>query len=162
VPTPDLFFTYMSHRYPRLIGNNSGATILNSMHGVRLKKDLPKLIREALPLLALNSVTMLGAEVLGRSYGGGILKMEPREAAALPIPAADEVKAAWQVLSERRAALDAALRRGEWSAVLDDVDQVLLRDVMRLDAAAIRQIREAATLLRIRRTRQTETRATDT
>lgn len=162
VPTPDLFFTYMSHRYPRLIANTSGATILNSMHGVRLKKDLPKLVRDALPLLALNSVTMLGAEVLGRSYGGGILKMEPREAAALPIPAADEVRAAWRVLSERRAALDAALRRGEWSAVLDDVDQVLLRDVMRLDAAAIRQIREAATLLRIRRTRQTETRATDT
>ncbi len=162
VPTPDLFFTYMSHRYPRLIANTSGATILNSMHGVRLKKDLPKLVRDALPLLALNSVTMLGAEVLGRSYGGGILKMEPREAAGLPIPAADEVRAAWRVLSERRAALDAALRRGEWSAVLDDVDQVLLRDVMRLDAAAVRQIREAATLLRIRRTRQTETRATDT
>jgi tRNA1(Val) A37 N6-methylase TrmN6 len=162
VPAPDLFFTYMSHRYPRLIANTSGATILNSMHGVRLKKDVPKLVRDALPLLALNSVTMLGAEVLGRSYGGGILKMEPREAAGLPIPAADEVRAAWRVLSERRAALDAALRRGEWSAVLDSVDQVLLRDVMRLDAAAIRQIREAATLLRIRRTRQTETRAADT
>src|SRR5262249_19095312 len=26
VPEPDLFFTYMSHRYPRLIANASGAT----------------------------------------------------------------------------------------------------------------------------------------
>lgn len=162
VPAPDLFFTYMSHRYPRLIANTSEATILNSMHGVRLKKEMPKWVRDALPLLALNSVTMLGAEVLGRSYGGGVLKMEPREAAGLPVPATDELRAAWLVLNKRRAALDAALRRGEWSAVLDDVDQVLLRDVMRLPATAVLQIREAATLLRIRRTRQTETRATDT
>jgi len=162
VPTPDLFFTYMSHRFPRLIANTSGATILNSMHGIRLRRDVPKLVRDALPLLALNSVTMLGAEVLGRSYGGGVLKMEPREAAVLPVPRTDELQTAWRVLSEQRAALDAALRRGEWSAVLDDVDQVLLREVMHLPEDAVLQIREAATLLRIRRTRQTETRATDT
>jgi hypothetical protein len=45
--------------------------------------------------------------------------------------------------------------------VLDAVDQVLLREVMRLPAEAVLQIREAATLLRIRRTRQTEPRAAD-
>jgi len=161
VAVPDLFFTYMSHRYPRLIANSSGATIVNSMHGIRLKTDAPKLIRDALPLLALNSVTMLGAEVLGRSYGGGILKMEPTEAASLPVPGANEARAAWSVLSERRAALDTALRRGEWSAVLDVVDQVLLREVMRLPPEAVLQIRDAATLLRIRRTRQTKPRATN-
>jgi adenine-specific DNA-methyltransferase len=156
VSAPDLFFTYMSHRYPRLIANTSGATILNSMHGVRLNHGIARQARDSLPLLALNSVTMLGAEVLGRSYGGGILKMEPREAARLPVPASDDLCAAWQILSQRRDALDAALRRGEWSAVLDDVDQILLRDVMRLPSSEVLQIREAASLLRIRRTRQTE------
>jgi hypothetical protein len=159
VPAPHLFFTYMSHRYPRLIANGSGATLLNSMHGVLLKGDGPREARSALPLLALNSVTMLGAEVLGRSYGGGILKMEPREAAGLPVPAPDQLIAAWQRLSERRTGLDAALRRGEWAAVLDEVDRTLLSDVMRLDAEAVLAMREAATLLRIRRTRQTEVRA---
>jgi adenine-specific DNA-methyltransferase len=156
VPEPDLFFTYMSHRYPRLIANKSGATILNSMHGIRLKSGTPKSVRDALPLLALNSVTMLGAEVLGRSYGGGILKMEPREAASLPVPAADHLSAAWARLSEKRANLDGALRRGEWVAVVREVDEVLLRDVMRISPHAIAQMRGAAALLRIRRTRQTE------
>jgi tRNA1(Val) A37 N6-methylase TrmN6 len=156
VPEPDLFFTYMSHRYPRLIANTSGATILNSMHGIRLKSGVPKVARDALPLLGLNSVTMLGAEVMGRSYGGGILKMEPREAASLPVPALGDLRAAWDVLSDRRAALDGALGRGEWTAVVSEVDQVLLRDVMELDACSVREIREAAALLRIRRTRQTE------
>jgi len=36
----------------------------------------------------LNSVTLLGAELVGRSYGGGILKVEPKEADRLPVPSA--------------------------------------------------------------------------
>jgi adenine-specific DNA-methyltransferase len=156
VPEPDLFFTYMSHRYPRLIANTSGATILNSMHGVRLNRGVPKVARNALPLLALNSVTMLGAEVLGRSYGGGILKMEPREAASLPVPKAADLAAAWEILGIKRQALNDRLGRGEWVAVLSEVDQVLLREVMELEPSAVAEIREAAALLRIRRTGQTE------
>jgi adenine-specific DNA-methyltransferase len=156
VPAPDLFFTYMSHRYPRLIANRSGATILNSMHGVRLGPDAPRPSRDALPLLALNSLTMLGAEVLGRSYGGGILKMEPREAAGLPVPAPDELRAAWDQLRNHSAALDAALCCGEWQGVVAEVDRVLLRNVMRLTVEEVGVLRDGAALLRIRRTRQAE------
>jgi adenine-specific DNA-methyltransferase len=156
VSPPDLFFTYMSHRYPRLISNTSGATLVNSMHGVRLRETAPDIAREALPLLALNSATMLGAEVLGRAYGGGILKMEPREAASLPVPASGDLQTAWSVLSGRRADLDAALRRGEWWNVIAEVDRVLLKDAMKLSADSVMALRDAATLLRVRRTRQTE------
>ena len=156
VAAPDLFFTYMSHRYPRLISNTSGATLLNSMHGVRLRDTAPAVSRDALPLLALNSATMLGAEVLGRAYGGGILKMEPREAASLPVPALDDLASAWKVLGDRRADLDAALRRGEWWNVVAEVDRVLLKDTMRLSIDKVTALRDAATLLRVRRTRQTE------
>jgi adenine-specific DNA-methyltransferase len=156
VPAPDLFFTYMSHRYPRLIANTSGATILNSMHGLRLKPEVLPQAQDALPLLAFNSVTMLGAEVLGRSYGGGILKMEPREAASLPMPGPNQLSEAWQRLEESRSCLDAALRRGEWPAVVTRVDNVLLRDVMGLETKAVTALRDAATLLRVRRTRQTD------
>ena len=158
VPVPDLFFTYMSHRYPRIIANSAGVTLLNSMHGIRLASDVPAIAREALPLLALNSATMLGAEIMGRSYGGGILKMEPREAASLPVPAADDLEAGWRRISSRRASLDAALRRGEWWTVVAEVDRVLLTETLKLDEDQVTAIRDAATLLRVRRTRKTEPR----
>lgn len=156
VPVPDLFFTYMSHRYPRMIENAADATFVNSMHGVRLRETTPTGAASALPLLALNSVSMLGAEVLGRSYGGGILKMEPREAASLPVPEPGAMTTAWKVLKEQRPNLDAALRRGDWQLVVDEVDRVLLKDVMHLRPDEVTAIRDAARLLRVRRTRQTE------
>jgi hypothetical protein len=151
VTPPDLFFTYMSHRYPRLITNQARVSFLNSMHGVRLRPEAPAIAREALPLLALNSVTMLGAEVFGRSYGGGVLKMEPREAAALPVPRPAALKAAWQELRPERASLDRQLRNGVWTAVAKRVDEVLLRGVLGLTADEARQLHEAARSLRERR-----------
>ncbi|MGH3692253.1 MAG: N-6 DNA methylase [Microbacterium sp.] len=150
VPAPDLFFTYMSHRFPRLIANTARTSFVNSMHGVRLHSGL-KRAKQALPILALNSVTMLGAELSGRSYGGGILKMEPREAASLPVPSADVLDAAWRVLSSERSHLDHELRNGRWTSVLARVDEVLLRQTLELDPAEADSLHEAARGLRERR-----------
>jgi adenine-specific DNA-methyltransferase len=151
VSSPDLFFTYMSHRYPRLINNQAKTTFLNSMHGVRLVKTAPKIARDALPLLALNSVTMLGAEVYGRSYGGGVLKMEPREAASLPMPNAEALEAAWLKLKSEKAELNRQLKCGLWIDVVARVDEVLLRDTLKLSAVDAATLREAAWSLRARR-----------
>ena len=156
VAVPDLFFTYMSHRYPRLVNNTAGVAFLNSMHGIRLRADPRNEAREALPLVTLNSATMLGAETLGRSYGGGILKMEPREAASLPVPTPDALEAAWKRLRESKAELNSMLRRGEWRSVVAAVDDALLGEVMGLGPDEVLELRDGASFLRIRRTRQTE------
>jgi len=150
VSSPDLFFTYMSHRYPRLIANTAGVTFLNSMHGVRLNPEW-RSVKGALPLLALNSATMLGAEVFGRSYGGGILKMEPREAATLPMPAPDVLARAWAVLKDERDHLNRQLRNGFWTPVVKRVDEVLLRDTIGLSGDDLRELDAALGSLRARR-----------
>lgn len=151
VSAPDLFFTYMSHRYPRLIRNTARTSFLNSMHGLRLRADTPADTASALSLLCLNSVTMLGAEIFGRSYGGGILKMEPSEAAALPVPAQGELASAYASLKGERQILEAQIRDGQWQAVRDRVDHVLLRDTFGLSTAEIAALRDAADGLRNRR-----------
>ena len=150
VRKPDLFFTYMSHRYPRLIANTAGVNFVNSMHGVRLRTPTKEL-KHALPLLAMNSVTMLGAELFGRSYGGGILKMEPSEAARLPLPKPAHLSAAWDRLTGERSKLDQALRAGDWTSVVARVDDVLLRGVVNLSQDELDVISSALNTLRKRR-----------
>ena len=148
---PDLFFTYMSHRFPRLIENRARVRHLNSMHGLRLREDAPKCAKQALPLLALNSVTMLGAELRGRSYGGGILKMEPREAATLPVPGFEEVGIATAALKDQAERIARQLRQGRWTNAVKQIDDVLLRQTMGLTGGETAELHEAARSLRQRR-----------
>jgi tRNA1(Val) A37 N6-methylase TrmN6 len=148
VPAPDLFFTYMSHRYPRLIENAAGVSFVNSMHGVRLADGLPDDVRHALPYLMLSALTMLGAELHGRSYGGGVLKMEPREAAGLPVPRVDMLLKAWERLLPERTQMDRDLAAGEWEKAAAKVDDALLRQTCGLAGAEIACLRAAVQRLR--------------
>ena len=82
--------------------------------------------------------------------------MEPREAAGLPVPPPQALREAWRTLGRERLSLDTALRRGEWWSVVAEVDRRLLKGAMGLSNDEVLAIRDAATLLRARRTRQSD------
>ncbi len=120
------------------------------MHGLRLREDAPKAPRGS-PVSMFNSVTMLGAEVHGRSYGGGILKMEPREAASLPVPGRGPGAGLGNAQAAGSAGSDTSLRNGQWTNVVKTVDEVLLVETLGLSRADVVDLHDAARTLRSRR-----------
>lgn len=143
VPPADLLLTCMNADTPRLTTNEAQAHHLNSVHGVYLREDQRALGRELLPLSSLNSVTLLNAEMVGRAYGGGILKLEPKEADgwAMPSPALVESRA--QALRAIKAKVARMLQGGRLLAAVALVDDVLLIDSGQLSVDQIEHVRRA-------------------
>ena len=79
VKVPDFFLTYMSGRAPSLVRNSAAATCANAIHGVRVHHpgDVSLIIRRwSSPFVRLS------CELEGHPLGGGMLKLEPREASS--------------------------------------------------------------------------------
>lgn len=148
----DLLLTCMNADTPRLTTNHARAHHLNSVHGVYLADEHRGLGRALLPLASLNSLTLLNAEMVGRTYGGGILKIEPREADvwAMPTPALVSERARELAAVKDKAAR--LLRSGRLMDAVDVVDEVLLRAPGHVSAGEIGAVRSAHAALTQRRT----------
>lgn len=78
VRIPDGFLSYMSGETASLVTNSAGCVCTNSLHAVRLKNGLSmRQIQEAWQ----HPLTTLSCELEGHPLGGGMLKLEPGEAA---------------------------------------------------------------------------------
>lgn len=153
VKPADLLLTYMNADTPRLCANRAGVYHLNSVHGIYLQPGLRRLGMNLLPVASLNSMTMLGAEIVGRAYGGGLLKLEPKEADRLPVPAPDMLRAVAPALCAVRLRLAALLRLPDGLLEASKVvDEVMLARALGLASAEVRALREARIELAARRT----------
>lgn len=133
---PDLFLTYMNGDTARLTTNEAGARHLNSIHGVYLRDQVRDLARELLPLASLNSMTLLSAELVGRSYGGGILKIEPREADRWWMPSPGLVEAHAMELRAIRPRVQRLLQAKRLLDAVAEVDAILLHDALTTEQLA--------------------------
>ncbi|WP_029259429.1 MULTISPECIES: HsdM family class I SAM-dependent methyltransferase [unclassified Microbacterium] len=143
LPPADLLLTCMNADTPRLTTNSAGAGHLNSVHGVYLKESTREVGRELLPLASLNSVTLLSAEMVGRSYGGGVLKLEPREADVWGMPSAQHIEARADDLRGIRPKVARLLRQGRLADSVQLVDEVLLRGPGMVSEADLSRVRQA-------------------
>ena len=136
VPTlwpPHAFLFRQIHGYPKLVENRTGATSTDTIHRVRYNQ--PEHAAQ-ISLAFLNSMTFAFAEVLGRSYGGGVLEIEPNEAEQIPVPFFADVALDLEEL-------DRLERAGEINTILNITDRELLHDQMGLDKGEIETLRQA-------------------
>ncbi len=128
VVVPDAFLTYMSDTVPRLCLNRAGVVTANTLLAVQLR-HIPAGLKKAFVIAFYNSATMLSCERMGRSYGGGVLKLEPREADRVLVPSVPLVRQHRSALLALGASLSEALRLGPPTRIgeaLAAVDRVLL------------------------------------
>ena len=88
IGVPDFFLTYMAGRTPALVRNSAAATCTNALHAVYVRDGR---LAERLLSVWRSSYVRLSCELEGHALGGGLLKLEPREAARIVLPSAEAV-----------------------------------------------------------------------
>ena len=141
VYSPTAFMFRQIHTFPLIVVNDAGVTSTDTIHRVLVRDGIGA---RKLAACALNSLTLAWAEVCGRSYGGGVLELEPNEAEDLPVPYTRAI-----ALDVHK--VDQLLRRGRHIAALDYVDAVTLRGHLGLSTTSASLIRDAWEQLRDRR-----------
>ncbi|MEZ7197713.1 HsdM family class I SAM-dependent methyltransferase [Pseudodesulfovibrio karagichevae] len=82
---PDAFFTYMKQECPRIVLNEHGLNCTNSIHRVFFNEDIPHEKHRLVALSLLTSFSQLSAEIEGKGYGSGVLKLEPNAAKRIKV-----------------------------------------------------------------------------
>lgn len=83
VTIPDGFLSYMSGNRPALVANQARCACTNSVHVVAVRNGLSF---GALQRRWDDPIVKLSCEIEGHPLGGGMLKLEPREAARVILP----------------------------------------------------------------------------
>jgi adenine-specific DNA-methyltransferase len=113
----ELLLSKRSHTYPRVTVNRAGVFTTDTIYRGRMLAGAVG--ADAFAATFHNSLTLLTAEIEGRSFGGGVLELVPSEVARLSVPLLAGA-AAW--LGE----LDAAVRSGTADAVIAATDERLI------------------------------------
>lgn len=145
---PHAFLSYMCDHGPRLALNPANTTSTNTIHRVYFYDDVDDIRRKAIAISILTTVTQLSAELIGRSYGSGVLKLEPNEARRIDIVLPDvlDVERVTKTFND----IDKLLRQGKTKEARLRADELFVTPLL-----SRRQIvAMEATLVRLRKIRR--------
>jgi adenine-specific DNA-methyltransferase len=117
----DAFFLRQSGKIPRIVNSELPCTCTDTLHRIKWKD---KSYGNMLSLEFLNSLTLISCNLLGRSYGGGVLTVLPSEANNLLVP-----KPINSILNHEQY-IDELIRGGKiWDAILF-IDHLILDPIL--------------------------------
>ena len=145
--SPDAFLFRQIYDFPRMVLNRAAVTCTDTIHRVRCTID-----PEAVLTNTYTSLVAASSEIEGRSYGGGVLELEPKEAQRVLMPAAlgDALP-----LQE----CDQLVRRNRLRDLLDENDRLVLRNAMGLSPTDCQTLRRIWERMRNRRHTRRPTRS---
>lgn len=129
-----LLLSKRSHRYPRAIVNEAETYTTDTIYRGDVLPTARISPRE-LSASFHSSLTLLSAELEGRSFGGGVLELVPSEIEALAVARAPGA-------AKRIGQLDAAARAGREEEVVQKTDEALVNAGV-LDRELVEQLAEA-------------------
>lgn len=133
---PDAFLHYMSSSLPHIVVNFSSATCTNSVLRLTCTSRLTDSDKEKLALASATSIAQLSFEAQGRSYGGGVLKLEPRRASRVILP---KIPAEDTHSIYRR--VDQLLRKGQKESAMILSDEFVLTECLGLKLSFAQKLR---------------------
>ena len=142
VPTvwkPDCFLFRQIYDFPRAVVNQTKATSTDTIHRMTCKGD------SAVVAASLYThLTGASAEIEGRSYGGGVLELEPTEAERLLMPM---TLGGGLTIEE----IDLRIRAGGLEEVLEENDRLILKDKLGFTDAECKLLKGIWDKMRTRR-----------
>jgi hypothetical protein len=142
---PGAFLSYMTHDGPRIVLNNARINCTNTVHRLFFNDGITTEAQKLVAISLSTTFSQLSAELEGRNYGSGVLKIEPSEAKRISLVLPDHLKK-----GEITAAFDqfdACLRTQGPSAANEMADQLILgassdeRDALRRELGLARSLR---------------------
>ena len=139
---PDGFMLRQVSTHLRLAANAAGATSTDTVHRLFMRDGVRV---DQLATAAFNSVSLAMSEVIGRSYGGGILELEPSECMDLPVP--DPALVPEGLVPK----VDELIRAKRYDDAMELVDEQVLVEAAGLDPDDVAAMRDVWLRLRNRR-----------
>lgn len=138
VDSPHAFLPYMGVDAPALCINQTGAVCLNNIHRVWFEEGTPT---QSIAVGSWTSLFQLSAEIHGRAYGGGVLKLEPSEAGRLSVPLRS-------TLGVKAREIDRTAKQSGKSAARALADQLVLEDAMGVPRSHVKALQSGIKRLR--------------
>lgn len=133
VDTSDGMFFKRIHITPKIVVNKANVLVTDTAYRIYMNQGYNI---DSLVFSFYNSLTLLFVELLGRSYGGGVLELTPNEFKALPIPYIN-------ISNKQFNMLDNMLKNNnDIEKILDYTDDILLIKGLGLSKNKVNEIRQ--------------------